>query len=398
MTRSAARVTSLDGARGFFLLFVFLSHIYIHLFPYGTIVVDLFFVLSGYVITALLLREHDKTGAISIPRFYARRMLRLYPALLVVVVVAFAPSVLEHLRQPVISSLAALLYATNIWSQVGHVTYVEPLLHTWSLAVEEQFYLIWPVALVIALKRQWSVIVVLIVASVACFAVTAAIGHSGWPHLTTPQWLPTAQWPQFMSGALLAVIHKRPELAQFTRRFITWPVALVSIALVMAIAVRSVYAWWMFGGLVVIPTWCFMAHLVLEPDSWLSRAFATRPVVWLGERSYGFYLIHLPVIVLIGHAVHNNIELAAIAFPVTLALTLLSWHFVEMPFLNIKANYATPGVSLSTASGSGTDAPHRRTDSDHALVPQSSAIHAQVAPLTSGAGPGASVQAHTTTG
>jgi peptidoglycan/LPS O-acetylase OafA/YrhL len=147
------RIDSLDGLRALAVLLVFVGHVDQRGLPGGYVGVEVFFVISGYLITALLLHEQRRTGAISLRHFYVRRMLRLWPALLLFVVVVAPISALDHIGEPAADGTAALLYLTDFWANASE--HFSLLLHTWSLAVEEQFYLVWPAVLVFALKRGW---------------------------------------------------------------------------------------------------------------------------------------------------------------------------------------------------------------------------------------------------
>jgi peptidoglycan/LPS O-acetylase OafA/YrhL len=149
MTGSSSRIPALDGVRGVAVLAVFASHAGIPGFSLGGMGVDAFFVLSGYLITSILLAEIARTGSISLPKFYLRRIKRLTPALLTLTVLyaILAPfvwverSAAEHAGLSALSFFYLMDYARAFW--VGH----SPLVHTWSLAVEEHFYLVWPFAL-----------------------------------------------------------------------------------------------------------------------------------------------------------------------------------------------------------------------------------------------------------
>lgn len=148
-------VPALDGLRALAVTLVFLVHTTQH-FPGGWIGVDIFFVLSGFLITSILVAEHEKTGVISLSRFYMRRACRLLPALVAVVCVSLTLAVWLHSQthDTVIDAVAALLYLADYRYAFMPGAGVTALMHTWSLSVEEQFYFVWPL-LLIALLR-WS--------------------------------------------------------------------------------------------------------------------------------------------------------------------------------------------------------------------------------------------------
>jgi peptidoglycan/LPS O-acetylase OafA/YrhL len=148
-------VPELDGIRGFAILAVIMYHAHVPFFRGGFIGVDIFFVLSGFLITSLLVREFNSRQHIDLKNFYVRRILRLVPALVVFLASFASISMLmldaDKARSNIIDTLIALFYVTN-WSWAFHIHPPEFLAHTWSLAIEEQFYFIWPVLLITLLR------------------------------------------------------------------------------------------------------------------------------------------------------------------------------------------------------------------------------------------------------
>jgi peptidoglycan/LPS O-acetylase OafA/YrhL len=332
------RLTALDGLRTVAVLLVFAHHVDQRALPGGFIGVDVFFVISGYLITSLLLREREMTGDISVSRFYLRRALRLYPALLVMVLVLTPIAAVDHIGWPVPDALAALSYVTDFWSNVfGHLTL---LLHTWSLSVEEQFYLVWPAVLLFMLRRNLPLRLILIgLAAISVLITYAASTVPTIHHHVVIQYLPTSHLAELVAGILLAVgeLH---EPKRWLVRLGGLPVALVALgALVVAEFTLSAHWWWAFP-LATIACWPPVAHLVLHRESWISAALRFPPVVWLGRRSYAFYLWHYPIILLLHRQpALTRWEIAAIALPLTLAITAVSWRLVETPFLRLKARF-----------------------------------------------------------
>jgi peptidoglycan/LPS O-acetylase OafA/YrhL len=347
---SAARVRGLDGLRALAVLLVFAHHINGQALPGGFIAVDLFFVLSGYLITSLLLREREAIGTVSLRSFYARRALRLYPALIVFVFTVTPIALRDHLGLPLKDGLASLTYVEDLWwNYSGHVSLV---LHTWSLSVEEQFYVVWPVVLIVMLARGWNPRIVVWVLVVASIGVTYAIYRAHLPRLSVIQILPTSHVAELGSGILLALAQQRGA----GRVLLRVSGAVVGVAAVAALLVAEFVLpprWWAFPA-GTLACWPAVAHLALHPESRLSRLFSARVPVWLGERSYGFYLWHFPIIVLLTrHGFHSYGE-AAIALPLALIATCVSWRFVETPFLRRKARFerACPaGVGRARRSG-----------------------------------------------
>ena len=182
--RRLGPVPALDGFRGIAVLVVILFHTPLLLYPRGIGVasldralaggflgVDLFFVLSGFLITALLLSEENQHGSIGLGSFYVRRALRLLPALYLVLAAFFVYAhVVDHPPVGASSTIGyALVYLSN-WQQIWHPLTGEGLTHLWSLAVEEQFYLLWPLVLIVLLrlrKYPWIIVTILVAAVVA---------------------------------------------------------------------------------------------------------------------------------------------------------------------------------------------------------------------------------------
>jgi peptidoglycan/LPS O-acetylase OafA/YrhL len=339
------RLTALDGLRTLAVMLVFAHHLDQHALPGGFIGVDVFFVISGYLITALLLREYHETGKIALGQFYLRRALRLYPALLVMVVLIMPIASMDHIGEPVLDGLAALSYVTDFWSNyVGHLTL---FLHTWSLSVEEQFYLVWPLILIVALDRRWPVRRLVVLGIVITVVITYGIYRAHIGRLSEIQWLPTSHIAELGAGILLAFAEFRGVGHRLVSATGTL-VALIALGLLVVAELALPARWWAFP-LDALVCWVPVAHLVIHRGSWISAAFRWQPVVWLGRRSYGFYLWHYPIILLLARQRDlTPLEIGAIAFPCTLAITALSWRLVETPCLKLKDRFV-PRVARATA-------------------------------------------------
>jgi peptidoglycan/LPS O-acetylase OafA/YrhL len=331
------RISSLDGLRALAVLIVFVAHAAHEGRLAGYVGVEVFFVLSGYLITGLLLREHDTTDDISLRRFYIRRLLRLYPALIVMVIGATVLAEHYHWGRPRWDAPAALFYVTDFYNDFHD--YFSPFLHTWSLAVEEQFYLVWPALLIAALSRGWSLPRLIIRVVVTSVAVTTLVGLAHIGHADRVQHLPFPHIVELASGAWLAIA-LRDGKNDLIRSLCSLPITVVALgALFVGVAVlRSV--WWAFP-LVVLASWPPVAHLVTAPDSPVTRAFAWRPAVWLGERSYAFYLWHYPILVTVfaENPMHSRVANATVAGLIVLVVITMSWRFVEQPFLRLKERF-----------------------------------------------------------
>jgi peptidoglycan/LPS O-acetylase OafA/YrhL len=327
------RLDSLDGLRALAVILVFAHHVDQSALPGGFVGVDVFFVISGYLITWLLLQEHDRLGGIDLARFYGRRALRLYPALIVLVILASIAAAVRGLGSPAADGAGAATYVTDIYANIA--THPSLVLHTWSLSVEEQFYLLWPAVLILSLRRGWPVTKVIVSAIAASIAITLFFGVSPRPHVAFVQFLPTSHIAELGGGALLAVALRSAPPSALLKRLSGPAVAAGALALLLVAELTLAAHWWAFPAVALI-CWPPVAHLVIHRESSISRAFSSRSAVWLGERSYGFYLYHYPILMLLVLAGASVTVRIAIGLPLTLAVTAASWTYVERPFLTLK--------------------------------------------------------------
>ncbi len=326
----------IDGLRALAILPVVLFHYGFGAFHGGFVGVDVFFVISGYLITALIHGEMED-GAFSIAKFYDRRIRRIFPALfamLAVVSVAAAIILFPYdLVRYAKSLLATATFASNFefWSEAGYFDVAgadKPLLHLWSIAVEEQFYLLFPLVLFAFRRTSW-----LLAAVGAIFVASFALGIWGVVHAPTATFylLPARAW-ELMLGALLAL----DAIPPLVHRAVAEILAMLGVALI-GFAVVVFNADMPFPGpAAFIP--CAGAALVIYAtganSTWTGRVLSWRPIVFVGLISYSLYLWHWPVLVLARYAAFRNLTtletlgLVALSF----ALAVLSWQFVEKPF------------------------------------------------------------------
>jgi len=353
---------ALDGLRALAVLAVLAYHLNEPWARGGYLGVDLFFVLSGFLITSLLLEEHEDTGTIRLAKFWARRARRLLPALFVMVAAVMAFVLLEgrygttdFVAAIDLSSLrseawATLLYVAN-WQQIfaQHSYFAQfsapsPLQHTWSLAIEEQFYLLWPLVTVVLLakglrqRRRLGVAVSILIA-VASTVLMAVLFTPGSDPSRVYYGTDT-RLADLAVGTLLAWLTARrpetpPRIAAVLR--VAAPLALAGLLALMATAGNAgeVPSSFMFeGGFLVAAVLCAVVLADVRRDgSILARGLGCRPLVAIGLVSYGIYLWHWPVIVLVtpASAGLSGAALLAARLGIMAAFVLASYFLVELP-------------------------------------------------------------------
>lgn len=357
------RIRGLDGLRAIGALFVLVYHLLPSVGGAGFIGVDVFFIISGFLITALLLKEHDATGVIDLPSFLHRRYRRLLPAVVVMVVVTLALGRLisaDAVTQARWQAFGALTGTYN-WFQVANGSnYFEaqsPLLlnNMWSLAVEQQFYLVWPVVVMALLlgARRW-------VAGHggagaaerdARRAQIGVIAGIGVMSLTLHAWLAGGDVTRAYVGtdshifglmigagiafALPGIMTGRPRTASPLWGVGSW-VALAGLT-VLTFNVPDAswfYPWGMLlaSALAGVAVRGILPDVVGTPSEALAGLLESRVMVWIGQRSYGIYLWHWPLWVLAVYHLHMPRPLAAaLVLAVSVAAAHLSYTYVETP-------------------------------------------------------------------
>lgn len=347
LTAEQGRVDGLDGLRAFAVAGVLMCHTMV--LPSGFIGVDVFFVLSGYLITTILMREHEKVGRLLLGRFYMRRVLRLLPALLVLLVVFTAYDQIIRTRSLQSQSLKVLpevLFYVGNWVQVARgVDALDLWGHTWTLAVEEQFYLVWPLALAVAMKfgpRAAGWVAALLVVLTPVWRIGLVLGGASEGRMRGTDVVAD----MLMVGCLLSiVILSRRDLIARAARWLALPAALFLVAVVVQPVPGQMTLAILPTGLAVASA-ALIARTVTAPTSLMARALAWRPLVVIGRLSYAIYLWHLPVtIALTGHIPNRWLLTLAVAV-VSVAASLGSWVVVEHPILRLKKRFEGPRPEL----------------------------------------------------
>ena len=339
MPAASAYRPDIDGLRAVAVLAVVLFHADAAVLPGGFVGVDVFFVVSGFLI-ARLIEAECMAGVFSFAGFYERRIRRLIPALAVVFAVStglalalLSPSQLEHFAG---SLLAANLLGANIffWRTSDYFAVAaewQPLLHTWSLSVEEQFYLLFPLALV-TLRRFGRRNLLAVLCAVACVSLAAAVWGAVQAPVAAFYLLPTRAW-ELVLGALIALA----PLPRSRRRAGREATALTGLALIAAatLGVTGPAAAPLAAILLAAAGTALLVHAGGCGGHSVATMLAAPPLVALGLASYSLYLWHWPLLVFARHAAATrDLPPATTAAVVGLALLLAlgSWRWVERPF------------------------------------------------------------------
>jgi peptidoglycan/LPS O-acetylase OafA/YrhL len=333
----------LDGLRALAVIAVLIYHGRASWLPGGFLGVEVFFVISGFIITRSLLNEWQDRGRIALGAFWLRRARRLLPAVFVVIAatltyaLAFQPDAVAKLR---VDALFALLYVTNWHLIIDGQSYFESfarpsmLRHLWSLAVEEQFYLIWPLILFAGLPtlRRWGVLA-LILGGVAASAIGMALLYDSSGDVTRIYYGTDTRAAALLAGAALAfVAGGRGSANGFVKR---WGLALLGAASLTGLLAA---AFWLNDGQTWLYRWGFLAVslttcvtiLAATRTNAFSRLLGVLPLRWVGLRSYGIYLWHWPIYMLIWPDQPTVLQFLGLTAAV-LVVSALSYALIEMP-------------------------------------------------------------------
>lgn len=337
MTGNVTYRSDIDGLRALAIIPVIFFHADLGC-PGGFVGVDIFFVISGFLITSLILRE-IKEDRFSLSRFWERRVRRILPALLVMVIVTliagwflFLPADFELLGKSVISQ-ALIVSNIHFWRETSYFSAdvdTKPLLHTWSLAVEEQFYIIFPLALIAVVNwKKFPIFQSLLFLSFGSLVISI-IGSYFHPSATF-YLLPTRAW-EITTGALIASISSKQLFKPWQNEML----GLLGFGLIL-FSIIYYTPKVRFPGLAAIPP-CIGAGMIifsgLTKSTYLGRLLSLKPVVFFGLISYSLYLWHWPIIVFAKYYALHDLSLGfriVLIFACVIFATL-SWIYIEKPF------------------------------------------------------------------
>lgn len=352
-------VPELDGLRGAAILGVMVFHARAPFLKGGFIGVDIFFVLSGFLITTLLIQEFDGSGTVSLKNFYMRRVLRLGPALIALLIVfclvSFAVLSEENANRNYVDAIISLAYLTN-WARAFSIHPPDFLGHTWSLSIEEQFYVVWPIILLTMLrvsKKRHHVVV-----------IAAAIALLSWifrvylsMNAATPERLYNGldtRADTLMVGCTLGILLSSGLVSEKSKKILQKllvVIAPISVAFLLAFSMLSkrldpLMDYWGYVAVGLL-TAALVLDILMTPQSIVRKFLAMRWLVWVGSISYGLYLWHFPIYKTMSALGFHGFAIITVGSLVTFMVAALSYYVVERPILKLKKRFirATPHPS-----------------------------------------------------
>ena len=353
MGKKRRYIKELDGIRAIAVIMVLAYHLKLALFKSGFLGVTVFFVLSGYLITGILISEVEEEGTIDLKNFWLRRIRRLVPAVMsMAVVIIFVSAVVNRIifTKGCKDFLASVLGFNNWWQIFNKISYFEaagvpsPFTHCWSLAIETQFYLIYPLILLGIYKLVKSrgegranrgllfAGVTLLLALISVILMIVLFDPQ--QDASRVYYGTDTRALSLLFGALLAILWEYRMVPRRLSASVNMVLGSVSFAvlLVMTIAINGSSNFWYRGGqffgtiLTVL-----MVYAVSGRKTWLSR-FLSNPVLkWMGDRSYSIYLWHYPIILLISKGIKASWWITLIEIVLSVVLAELSYRFIETP-------------------------------------------------------------------
>ncbi|EGQ3785206.1 acetyltransferase [Staphylococcus pseudintermedius] len=344
-------MTGLDGVRAVAVIAIIIYHLNPQWLSGGFLGVDTFFVISGYLITSLLLTEYHNTGKIELMSFWLRRVKRLIPAVLflvmgvIVLSLIFMPMEIQKVRA---DSIAAIFYVSNWWYIMQNVDYfeqfaVQPLKHLWSLAIEEQFYLVFPIVLLSLLsfiRRLKSIriifLILLVISMIAMMVLYVPNENVARVYFGTDTRIQT-----LLMGVLLALVWPPFQLkakvnTQMRMMIDTAGVVGLAILFICFKFVSETNSILYYGGFFLISTVTLLVIASsVHPSGYFAKFLGNKVFTFIGSRSYSLYLWHYPIIVLIHHQFVQG-QIPPLVYVVEILLMVLmaefSYKFIEQPF------------------------------------------------------------------
>ena len=348
---------SIDSLRALAVLAVIIYHVDVNYLPGGFLGVDLFFVLSGYLISSLIIKEYRKTGSLNLYNFYIRRARRLLPAVYFMITVGLVVMVLFNevlLRKSHLDAIFGYIYSSNWWYIFHKLDYFDsfgaqsPFKHLWSLAIEEQFYMIFPLLFLLVNRKKKSkdgtfklnknflyVVLGLILVSLIAHILLFDINNISRIYFGTD----TRAFSLLVGvvGAILYPMERLHTKVTPQQNLIYSVISLVSIATLITVMIyTSEYNTWLYrGGFLLV---AILGLIVIissgKQHTVMARLLSFKPVVFIGKISYSLYLWHFPILVLttpVAEIGNTNIYFAILRVILTFVVAIVSYVFVETP-------------------------------------------------------------------
>lgn len=342
----------LDGLRAIAVLGIIIYHLNKQWLTGGFLGVDTFFVISGYLITSLLLKEYDDTGIIKLKSFWIRRLKRLLPAVIVLLMVVGTATLLlksDNIIRVKHDIIAAIFYVSNWWYIAKDVNYFEqfsfmPLKHLWSLAIEEQFYIFFPVILVtllLTIKKRYKIGFIFWGVSIISLGLMMFIysinGDHSRVYFGTDTRLQT-----LLLGVILAFLWPPFKLKNDPPKVVKYVIdsigslSFIVLILLLFFIINDETNWIYDGGFYLISILTlFIIASVVHPSTWIAKIFSNPVLVFIGKRSYSLYLWHFAVISFV-HSYYVDGQIPVYVYFIDISLTIifaeLSYRFIETPF------------------------------------------------------------------
>lgn len=345
-------ITGLDGLRAFAVLAVMAYHFNFSWAGGGFLGVDIFFVISGYLITSNILTLQEENHNFNLREFWIRRIRRLLPAVYVMIIAVFLwalifnPQIVSTLKGDAASSL---IYASNWWFIFHKLSYFNsfgqpsPLKNLWSLAIEEQFYIVWPILLITGIKvfKKRTKLSSIVFIAALCSAALMAVMYKPGEDPSRVYYGTDTRVFELLIGGLLAIIYPMKRLSSrkvssMQRKVINTASIISFTAFIASVIFINEYEVFLYrGGMLLISlNAAAIIACISNPSCYLSHLLSWKPLSWLGKRSYGIYLWHYPIIVLstpvyeIGNPAYWRVGLQLV---IIIIIAELSYVYLEMP-------------------------------------------------------------------
>jgi peptidoglycan/LPS O-acetylase OafA/YrhL len=341
-------VASFDGLRGLTTLGTMSAHTDLSFFGGAAVYMDVFFAMSGYLITSLLLNDYRRNGRISLKKFYLRRIVRLYPALMIMLIIFIVACCLfsTDLFRRLAEAGYAFFYLTDYWLGINYPIRGLYLAHTWSLAVEEQFYLLWPLTFILVLRLlrpSWRAVTAVFVLAVGFALWRIYLTYSGVP----TRWLFfcfDAHADSLLAGCGTAIVLKLVDLRDYPRtsRVLAASLApLFCFELACGLFVDLRLRWYyyalpLFGA---IPALVCIGGLVQPDRTFMHRVYEHPVPVFIGRVCYGLYLYHWPIFLCVQEwapPAHAQLVTLLVGWPLSFLAAAASYFLIERHFMRAR--------------------------------------------------------------